>query len=460
MPDLLPISAGLLAGLPEGPAAFPCLWFGAPSVRVLELKARVRNSGVIPRDFQGRSALLLCRSERGVLSAGLALEPCVLPEVEPGALLPWARALLRAADPEVFEAAAKQRMLRDASGTAFSLWDFARKLFEGKPEKAARGGGAGLSLDRTHWMRALLEAPDAPLPQLLLALNEKNGVSSGERLFPLDACEWWQGPSPVHDVKHDGMALAPRTTLKPLIEKLLGQAALTPDPRLTDPGILSLEASVLDETEDYVVIFKPSGLLSVPGTLGLPDAMTQTATRIGCPLTPVHRLDMDTSGLLVYTKHLEATRSLMAAFREGRVRKIYQAVLEGVPATQNGHVSLPITTQPLDRLRQCAAIGGRPSETLWKMISEGMFRGKPAALVELTPLTGRTHQLRLHAAHPLGIGIPIAGDPFYGRAGIENEKPETPLCLHAGLLDFPDPSTGVRRCCRHPAPFVLESQKP
>lgn len=218
-----------------------------------------------------------------------------------------------------------------------------------------------------------------------------------------------------------------------------GRHSFASDPRVSSPVTQSLRPRILLEHRDFIAVFKPSGLLSVPGTGGLPNALTIASEMTGTPLTAVHRLDMDTSGILLYGKTPEGIRSLMAAFREGRVEKRYRAVLEGRLSAECGLIDFPITTHPLDRLRQIAALGGREARTQWRRLSEKNGR----TLVDFLPLTGRTHQLRLHAAHPtLGLNAPIAGDPYYSRPGLLVDRPETPLLLHAAEIIFPDPQNG------------------
>ena len=117
-------------------------------------------------------------------------------------------------------------------------------------------------------------------------------------------------------------------------------------------------------------------------------------------------------------------------------------------AAEELHVTQPALS------RQIAALGGRPSVTQWKRAGEPFpgADGMPRTDLILTPVTGRTHQLRLHCAHSAGLGAPIEGDPYYSPAGLAAESPETPLLLHAGLLDFEDPASGRRvRFFRPPA---------
>lgn len=448
MPRLLRIPSQSLPALPE---RMTSPWHGAPCPAALAAREAAEapgESGVFAAP-QGRRGLLLARdpSDADRITILAAEEPFREPDdgafetiaenAHPGARLPRADAIAGVTPDEAFEAAARRITMPLPAGGSLGLLDFARSERAKRPAKIARGGTAGLNLTLGHWNRALLDALAAPLVANLLALGRINADQPAQRrLVPVASIEWWTGPVPSYDVKWSGMTLSARTTVKPLAERLLEGVAFESDPRADSPVTASLRPEILLDASDFVAIGKPSGLLSVPGTGGLPDALTLTSGMIGAALTAVHRLDMDTSGILLYAKTPEGVRRLMAAFREGRVKKRYRALLLGNLAAPSGRVDFPITTHPLDRLRQIAAAGGRPASTLWRRVAAQNGR----TLVDLHPLTGRTHQLRMHAAHPLGLGAPIAGDPYYSPAGMLADTPETPLCLHAAEIRFPDPA--------------------
>lgn len=473
--SILPAAARAALERRRSERTFPNLWFGAPDALALSLKETAAElmAAHLPAGFSGRLGFAAAiRADGALLLAPAAMPEAIVP-AQAGRQLPQADQLAGVSPDEVFEKIAAATVFADAAGAPFTLLSLAQALRAGRPERIARGGGAGLNLTFAHWNLALLEAAQTPAAQALGALNACR--AKGEALELLAVLEWWSGAASASDVKFEGMTLCPRTTAKPLIERLLPLSRMAPDPRLTDPYWKTLRPTIFDETDDFVVVMKPSGLLSVPGTMGLPDAMTLAAAMTGSTLTPVHRLDMDTSGLLVYSKRLEATKSLMAQFREGTVRKHYLARVfapfdpaarwldksrsrarAGLPYgvfTENGReglIEFPITTNPKDRLRQAAAIGGRESSTRWEILAGDGER----TLLKLTPVTGRTHQLRLHAAHPLGLGAPILGDPYYSAAGLSAEAPGSALMLHAAELAFSDPSTGVRRAYEAKAPFL------
>jgi tRNA pseudouridine32 synthase / 23S rRNA pseudouridine746 synthase len=199
----------------------------------------------------------------------------------------------------------------------------------------------------------------------------------------------------------------------------------------------------------FVVVEKPGGLLSVPGRG--PHNQDCVVKRIRsmfpeCIEQPaVHRLDMFTSGLMVLALTKSAHSNLSRQFQERLVNKCYIALLDGIVNRESGMITLSFRLDPDNRPHQIYdSIQGKTGITLWKKIDiqEGKTR------VEFTPLTGRTHQLRLHAAHVLGLGCPIVGDRLYGR-GKEGER----MLLHASSLSFQHPGTDKRITFVSPAPF-------
>jgi tRNA pseudouridine32 synthase / 23S rRNA pseudouridine746 synthase len=188
----------------------------------------------------------------------------------------------------------------------------------------------------------------------------------------------------------------------------------------------------------FVVVEKPGGFLSVPGRG--PDKQDCVASKIKeiiaeCIDQPaVHRLDMQTSGLMVLALTREAHRRLSRQFEKRLVAKRYIALLDGVVQQTSGQIQLPFRLDPDNRPYQIYdPLRGKIGTTLWRRLSieQGSTR------VEFIPLTGRTHQLRVHAAHPLGLGCPIIGDCLYG-SGREGDS----MLLHASFLAFRHPATG------------------
>ncbi len=200
---------------------------------------------------------------------------------------------------------------------------------------------------------------------------------------------------------------------------------------------MTTSLEVLHVDPEFVVVDKPAGLLSVPGRG--PNKQDCVARRMrelfpGCPEQPsVHRLDMDTSGLMVLARTVDTHRVLSRQFAERRVHKKYQAVLNGVVKEEQGRIELSFRLDPANRPHQVYdPVQGKSGITRWRRVSveDGKTR------VEFIPLTGRTHQLRLHAAHSLGLGCPIVGDRLYG-----SRKSGERMLLHAASLQFFHPLT-------------------
>jgi tRNA pseudouridine32 synthase/23S rRNA pseudouridine746 synthase len=195
---------------------------------------------------------------------------------------------------------------------------------------------------------------------------------------------------------------------------------------------------VIYEEPEFVVVVKSSGLLSVPGRgPENQDCVTERVKALypGCIDQPsVHRLDMDTSGLLVIARTKEVHRNISIQFQEREVSKRYIAILDGELEGEQGILELPFRVDLDNRPYQIYdAVHGKLGITHWKklLIKKGQTR------IEFKPITGRTHQLRVHAASEHGLGIPIVGDPLYGTGtgpGL--------LKLHACYLSFAHPRTG------------------
>lgn len=195
---------------------------------------------------------------------------------------------------------------------------------------------------------------------------------------------------------------------------------------------------------------KPSGLLSVPGKG--PEKADCLAARVrrafpsaSGPLV-VHRLDFETSGLVVFGLDPDAQRELSRQFERRIAEKGYIALVEPPPRGDHGRVDFPMRAdvdrrpyQILDREH------GRPAVTQWSLLAVEVDRAR----LRLTPLTGRTHQLRVHCAHREGLGSPIVGDPLYG----PDPAPSDRLMLHASFLAFTDPGGGGRVEFQSTPPF-------
>lgn len=226
--------------------------------------------------------------------------------------------------------------------------------------------------------------------------------------------------------------------------------------------------TIVRSSQSWLVIDKPAGLLSVPGKGDEPHKKDCVAARVAAmfpsatgPLI-VHRLDMDTSGLLVLGLTADAQRALSKQFEERFVEKRYIALLDGlIEHAHQGEVNLPIRLNPDHRPWQIVdGLHGRDSLTRWRVLAHEIDRTR----VEFSPITGRAHQLRIHAASSGdagGIGHCIQGDVLYGSGYRAPEPPEARgrhapaerLMLHAAYLAFNDPETGERVQAESKAPF-------
>lgn len=203
--------------------------------------------------------------------------------------------------------------------------------------------------------------------------------------------------------------------------------------------------------DDIAVIIKPEGLLSVPGRGE--EKQDSAATRIrslfpSAPAVPtVHRLDMDTSGVMVYARSDRARRELGMQFENRQTEKQYVALLEGVLEAEGGIIDAPMRLDVEHRPYQIIDyVQGKQAVTEWQKLSVEEIVGKKYTRVLFHPLTGRTHQLRVHSASVLGH--PIKGDRLYGTRS-EGER----LALHAASLTFTHPVSGERLTFTAPAPF-------
>ena len=194
--------------------------------------------------------------------------------------------------------------------------------------------------------------------------------------------------------------------------------------------------------DEIVLIDKPSGLLSVPGRGPEKAFCAQSVASDRCgPVLTVHRLDMDTSGLMVFARSKDAQRALSRQFEKRTVGKTYEALVEGTIADDAGTIDKAIAKYSLDRPLRHLDPDGQSAITHWRV----MDRAHEHSRLELHPETGRSHQLRLHLA---SIGHPILGDVFYGDKSLHPR-----LCLHAKTLEIDHPKTDARVRFSAPTPF-------
>ena len=253
---------------------------------------------------------------------------------------------------------------------------------------------------------------------------------------PIAMAEFWWGDSPKTEIRHHGHYYpACKGKCEPILQHMLQGLQVEENPMLKRMQVPSQNLEIVYEDPWLSVINKPAGMLSVPGkedAVSVYNLMRGQYPEADGPLT-VHRLDMATSGLMLIAKTKRAHQNLQAQFKNRLVRKRYVALLEGIVPEDKGTVDLPLCLNPLDRPRQMVHTEhGKPAITDYQVLER--LDGKRTRIA-FYPRTGRTHQLRIHAAHPLGLHCPIIGDELYG------EKADR-LYLHAEYLEFTHPITG------------------
>jgi tRNA pseudouridine32 synthase/23S rRNA pseudouridine746 synthase len=252
-------------------------------------------------------------------------------------------------------------------------------------------------------------------------------------LEPICMAEFWWGPSPKSEIRHHGQFYpACRGKCLPVLTWMLQGLEVDPDPEKTKDRHLLPE--VVYEDEALAVVDKPSGMLSAPGRIDNYSVATWAQERWeGAVL--VHRLDMMTAGLLLVAKTEEAYHHLQKQFEEHTVKKRYLALVEGMPKQEHGIIDLPLACDPMNRPRQMVDVEhGKRAITEYRVLRT--CQGE--SLLALWPHTGRTHQLRMHCAHPDGLDCPIIGDELYGHSS------EVGLCLQANAMTFTHPTTGKK----------------
>ena len=246
---------------------------------------------------------------------------------------------------------------------------------------------------------------------------------------------WWGAPTKEEVRQHLNFYPACRGKCKPILTWMLQGLDVDPNPETL--GLQRMEIPTVYEDDALLVVDKPSGMLSVPGRIE--DYSVETVMHERYPDSIVaHRLDMGTSGLLIVAKNGEAYRILQQQFIHHEVRKKYIAMLEH-SGQGTGVISLPLRPDPMNRPRQVVDTDhGKRAVTRYEYIGD--------RLVALWPETGRTHQLRIHCAHPDGLSNPIVGDELYGTRGQR-------LCLHAAEIWFRHPISGDEMHIKSEIPF-------
>ena len=259
-------------------------------------------------------------------------------------------------------------------------------------------------------------------------------------LTPVCMAEFWWGESPKSLIRHHGQFYpACRGKCKPVLTWML--QGLDVDPHTDAADAVYPEPAIIYEDEAMAVLSKPAGMLSVPGKTD-DDSVAAWAQRRWPGALLVHRLDMLTSGILLAAKTMEAYQQLQQQFTDRTVKKKYLAIVEGSPAKEHGIIDLPLASDPMNRPLQVVDLeNGKRAITEYRVLQAGQH-----SLLALWLHTGRTHQLRMHCAHPEGLGCPIVGDELYGRKADR-------LYLQAQAISFVHPTTGKRMHFELPYPF-------
>lgn len=250
-------------------------------------------------------------------------------------------------------------------------------------------------------------------------------------LKPLAMAEFWWGKASANQDKISGEFYGACTErCQPLMGFLLSglsTAVLASNP---------LTVTILYQDEWLIAVDKPAGLLSVPGRYR--DRQDSVQSRLRSlfsneTLTAIHRLDQETSGILLVARDVQTCRSLSQQFQQRQVHKVYEAILAGRMTQDEGVIELPLWGNPSDRPRRTVDWQqGKPAVTKFRVLASA----SDFTRIEFFPITGRNHQLRVHAADPAGLGVPILGDRLYGCQSNAQR-----LHLHAREITIQHPHT-------------------
>jgi len=256
------------------------------------------------------------------------------------------------------------------------------------------------------------------------------------QLKPIAMAEFWWGQSPKSEVRRHGHFYpACRGKCEPILGHMLQGLTVDENPMLTNPAT-GKDIDIIYEDAQLLVIHKPAEFLSVPGK-NIQDSVYQRIKdqfpKITGPII-VHRLDMSTSGLMLIAKSEKTYKYLQYQFINRFVKKRYVALLDGLIDGEEGIIELPLRVDLDNRPQQLVCYEhGKKATTAWKVVE----RKNGQTRIHFFPITGRTHQLRVHAAHPDGLNTPIVGDDLYGIKGKR-------LCLHAEWIEFRHPISKER----------------
>ena len=263
---------------------------------------------------------------------------------------------------------------------------------------------------------------------------------------PIAMAEFWWGNSPKNEVRHHGYYYpACKGKCEPILRHMLQGLEVEANPMQQEAERGNEKLNIVYEDQWLLIINKPAGMLSVPGKerqTSIYDLARKAYPEADGPMI-VHRLDMATSGLLIIAKDKKTHQHLQAQFKNRSIRKKYIALLNGVVPEDEGTIELSLCPNPLDRPRQMVDTQyGKPAITYYQVLE----RTDKYTRIAFYPHTGRTHQLRVHAAHPSGLHCPIIGDELYG-------KKDKRLYLHAESIEFTHPVNGQSMCITEKADF-------
>lgn len=263
---------------------------------------------------------------------------------------------------------------------------------------------------------------------------------------PIAMAEFWWGNSPRNEVRHHGYYYpACKGKCEPILRHMLQGLEVEANPMQQEAERGNEKLNIVYEDQWLLIINKPAGMLSVPGKerqTSIYDLAREAYPEAEGPMI-VHRLDMATSGLLIIAKDKKTHQHLQAQFKNRSIRKKYIALLDGIVPEDEGTIELSLCPNPLDRPRQMVDTQyGKPAITYYQVLE----RTDKYTRIAFYPHTGRTHQLRVHAAHPSGLHCSIIGDELYG-------KKDKRLYLHAESIEFTHPVNGQSMCITEKADF-------
>lgn len=265
------------------------------------------------------------------------------------------------------------------------------------------------------------------------------------KLKPIALAEFWWGASPNSVIReHGNYYPACKGKCQPILAFMLKGIAVKPNPLLQNTGE-GKPLETLFEDQHIIVINKPAGMLSVPGKHITDSVQTRIQHQFPNSTGPliVHRLDQDTSGIMVLALNKEAHKILQKQFLDRSIQKTYIALLEKPIDKKEGVIDLPLILDIVNRPMQMVNYQhGKPAVSLFKVLEKSQIK----TLIELKPVTGRSHQLRVHCAHKLGLHAPIVGDNLYGGRADR-------LYLHAQKIEFTHPFTNETIKIETESPF-------